>query len=341
MNGDEDLRKAADVLVRTGLRVTTGERFVAVGDEGSLPLLEALEAAARDAGAEVAALRLDLLRSFATNHSGERPHKVLPDGVRRAMLSAQVSAFVASDPHAEASMRDQLLHIVGACRIRHAHMPAISENAFVRSLSQDLGALADVGREIERHLESAREIHVSSATGTALTIKPTAGRRWVSRLGRVGPGEVVVFPTGSILTSPDDVSGVFVADASIGEFFGVREGLLRDPVRFEITHGRVMRVEAGQNPQLVKDLETMLGVAPGSDRVGVAILGVNAGIGSPTGEVTVDQHRPGMHIVFGDPMAKMTGATWSARTSFAACQASGTVDVDGTRLVEAGKLLRS
>src|SRR5882724_7255732 len=105
--GEEELRRAADILVRTCLRLVHGERFVVVGDAESQPMLAALEAAGRDAGAEVTSLRLDQLRSQSTNHSGERPHKVLPDGVRRAMLSAQASAFVASAPHAETSMRDQ------------------------------------------------------------------------------------------------------------------------------------------------------------------------------------------------------------------------------------------
>src|SRR5687767_3083336 len=128
--GEEDLARAATVLVKTALRVSPGERFVAVGDLESQPMIAALEEAARAQGAEAAALRIDLLRSYSTNHSGERPHKVLPDAVRRAMLSAQATAFVASSPHAESSMREQLLHVVGACRLRHAHMPGISPVAF-------------------------------------------------------------------------------------------------------------------------------------------------------------------------------------------------------------------
>lgn len=337
--GDQDLRRAADVLVTTALRVTPGERFVAVGDADSLRMLQALEAAARAAGAEAAALRLDQLRSFATNHSGERPHKVLPDGVRRAMLSAQASAFVASEPHAEASMRDQLLHIVGACRIRHAHMPGVSETAFARGLGLDFRVLAEQGRRVEHRLEVAREIRVTSSSGTDLTVIPSSARRWVPRFGQVAAGEAVVFPTGSILACPDDISGEFVADASLGEFFGAREGLLRDAVRLTIAHGNVMRVDAPNNPMLVKDIEAMLGVAQGSDRVGVVVIGINEAIGAPTGEVAVDQHRPGLHLVLGDPMPKLTGATWSARTSFAACQARGSVEVDGVKVVDGGKLV--
>src|SRR2546428_663843 len=120
--GDEELGQAAKVLLTSALHVAAGERLVVGGDLESQAILDALEAAGKKIGAETAALRLDQLRSYSTNHSGERPHKVLPDSVRRAMLSAQASVFVASAPHPEASMREQLLHIVGACKIRHAHL---------------------------------------------------------------------------------------------------------------------------------------------------------------------------------------------------------------------------
>jgi leucyl aminopeptidase (aminopeptidase T) len=335
---EEDLRRAANNLVRTGLELVSGERFVAVGDAESQPMLAALEAAGRDMGAEVSALRLDQLRSYSTNHSGERPHKVLPDGVRRAMLSAQASAFVASAPHAELSMREQLLHVVGACKGRHAHMAGITPIAFATGLAADFAALRESGRAVERSLEVAREITAESAAGTRLTLKTATGRRWIARLGRVRPGETVMLPAGSIVTCPDTISGTFAATASVGEYFGAREGLLTEPVMFELVDGRVMNVVAPGAPHLVRDIENMLHVAPNSDRVGLVVIGVNPGIGEPTGEVTVDQNRPGLHLVFGDPMAKLTGATWSARTSFAACQSSGTVRVDGLLVAEDGKL---
>ena len=335
---EEDLQRAANNLVRTGLELVSGERFVAVGDAESQPMLAALEAAGRDAGAEVSALRLDQLRSYSTNHSGERPHKVLPDGVRRAMLSAQASAFVASAPHAETSMREQLLHVVGACKGRHAHMAGITPIAFATGLAADFGKLRESGRELERSLEVAREITAESAAGTRLTMKTAPNRRWLARLGALQPGETVSLPTGSIVTCPDTISGTFVATASVGEYFGAREGLLLEPVTFELVDGRVMNVLAPNAPHLVRDIENMLHVAPNSDRVGLVVIGVNPGIGEPTGDVTVDQHRPGFHLIFGDPMAKLTGATWSARTSFAACQSGGSVRVDGVLVADEGML---
>ncbi|MDB4934461.1 MAG: hypothetical protein JWP87_1433 [Labilithrix sp.] len=306
-------------------------------------MLGALEAAGRDAGAEVAALRLDQLRSYSTNHSGERPHKVLPDGVRRAMLSAQASVFVASAPRAESSMREQLVHVAAACKGRHAQMAGISPLAFVAGLAGDFGELAEQGRALERRLEVAREIRCESAQGTRLVIKiaDARSRRWLARLGHVQPGESVALPAGSIVTCPEAISGTFAATASVGEYFGAREGLLTEPVVFEIVDGRVMNVLAPGCPNLIRDIENMLHVAPNSDHVGLVVIGVNTGIGEPTGDVCVDQNRPGLHLVFGDPMAKHTGANWSARTSFAACQAGGAVRVDGALIADEGKLTAS
>jgi len=332
---EDELQRAASMLVRSCLQVTSGERLALVGDAESVAIVAALEKAGRDAGADVNVLRIDQLRSYSTNHTGERPHKVLPDGVRRTMLNAEASVFLATGPHSETSMREQLLHIVGACKVRHVHMPGITPLAFANGLSCDFAKLRELGSSIATRLESAREITSESADGTKLVVR--GGRRWVARLGNVGTGQSVTLPAGSIFTSPESVSGKLVA-TSIGEFFGAREGLLRDPVVFDVVEGVVMNVTSPSNPDLVRDIENMLHVAPQSDRVGLVVIGVNDAVGAPTGDVSVDQNRPGLHLVFGDPQGKLTGASWSARTSFAACQAMGSVRIDGALIADGGKL---
>jgi leucyl aminopeptidase (aminopeptidase T) len=236
-------------------------------------------------------------------------------------------------------MRDQLLHVAAACKGRHAHMPGISPVAFAAALREDFATLAAQGQDVERRLEGAREITCESAEGTKLSIKTGPPRRWVARLGRLEAGESVTLPAGSLFTCPETISGTFVANASVGEYFGAREGLLAEPVVFEIVDCRVMNVIAPSNPNLVREIENMLHIAPNSDHVGLVVIGVNAEIGDPTGEVAVDQNRVGLHLVIGDPMGKQTGATWSARTSFAACQAGGSVRIDGALVADGGKLI--
>jgi leucyl aminopeptidase (aminopeptidase T) len=336
--GTEELSKAADVLVRTALRLAPGERFVIVGDGPTTPILAALEWAGRAADAEVASLRLDELRSYSTNHTGERPHKVLPDAVRRAMLSAQASVFVASAPRAESSMRDQLQHVVAACRVRHAHLPGITPAAFAAGLAVCHAQIAESGKALLHLLEVGREITSTSPEGTNLVVHPGA-RRWVTRFGHVAPGESVLFPTGSVCVSPESVRGCFAATASLGEFFGARERLLREPILFHIEDGAVVRVECAGSPELVRDVEAMLAVAPNSERVGLVVLGLNPGSPEPVGMASVDQHRPGLHLVIGDPQSKLTSPGWTARTSFAACQARSSVQVDGVPIADGGRLL--
>ena len=326
---DAELDLAATSLMRSVLALAPGERFVAVGDAESSRILDALEKAAKQAGGEPTLLRLDRLRSHSTNHTGERPHKVLPDAVRRAILSAQASVFVASAPHAELSMRDQLLHVSMASAGRHVHMPATSELAFARGVRADFDEIRAEGRALERTLEVAKEITCESEAGTKLSVQTGVGRRWVSRFGNVRPGECVQLPAGSLMTCAETVSGTFVADASVGEYFGARAGLLAAPVTFEIVNGTVMNVLAPHSAELARDIETMLHVAPNSDRVGLVVIGLNVDIGEATGDAEVDQHRLGLHLVFGDPVGRLTGASWSARTTFAACQKKSLVRVDG------------
>jgi leucyl aminopeptidase (aminopeptidase T) len=333
----EKLAHAANVLVCSALRVTTGERFVVVGDTSTASVMAALETAGRDAGAEVAALRLDLLRSQSTNHTGERPHKVLPDAIRRAMLSAQASVFIASAPRAESSMRDQLQHIASACKVRHAHLPGISAQAFVAGSSIDHGQLRADAARLMQILEVGREIHSTSPEGTNLVVHPGA-QPWVRRVGDVAPGESVLFPTGSLVISPENVRGTFAATASLGEFFGARERLLLEPMLFEIESGCVRSVRSAGTPELVRDVEAMLSVAANSDRVGLVVLGINTGAPEPLGTAAVDQHRPGLHLVLGDPQTKLARISWSARTSFAACQTASSVTVDGVPVITDGRL---
>jgi leucyl aminopeptidase (aminopeptidase T) len=334
------LFRAADVLVRTAVRLHEGERFVVVSDAETALIGEAIERAAIGVGALVTLARLDQLKSVSTGHTGDRPHKVLPDLVRRAMLAAQASVFVASAPYQELSMREQLLHIVAACGVRHAHMPGITMTAFNAGLALPYDQVSAWGRVMLRRLERATHVHATSEAGTELSLTFGPDPRWVPRLGTLAAGKWTNFPAGALYASPASAEGVFVANACLGEYFGTREGLLlRKPIVFTIEAGRVAKVEAPLSPELENDVRQMLSFGPNSDRVGLVALGVNDGIHGATGEAVVDQNMPGVHLVLGDPSGRATGAKWSARTSFPACGAGGSVAIDGMPVIEGGRIL--
>ncbi len=334
-----ELAHASEVLLHSAIRLREAQRFVVVADAESAAVGEALAERATKLGAIVTLARLDQLKSVSTGHNGDRPHKVLPDMIRRAMLAAQASAFVATAPHPELSMREQLLHIVGACGVRHAHMPGITPRAFAAGMRLDYERVGAWGRALFRRLEFASHVYASSDAGTDLHLTMGPDPRWVPRLGNLAPGKWVNFPAGAIYASPQSAEGTFVANASLGEYFGAREGLLATkPVFFTLEAGRVAKVEAPTAPELEAEIRQMLAFGPNSDRVGLVAIGVNEGVDAPTGEAAVDQNLPGLHLFLGDPAGRATGVRWSARTSFAACQSGSSITVDGMLTIDRGRL---
>jgi leucyl aminopeptidase (aminopeptidase T) len=330
------LAHAAQVLVQTALRVQPGERMVVVEDADSLPTGDAIAAAVEACGGWVKRARLDRLTS--AGGSG-RPHKVVPDLLLLALHDADASAFVASALSAEQPMRQALLHVVRQRKLRHAHMPGVAAEALAAGMRLDYAQVERLGKRVLGRIKGAQALVTESAAGTSLRIELAPDARWFAQLGVLEPGHWGNFPAGALYTSPTAVSGVFVADASLGEFFGAREGLLRaNPVRLLVDQGRVVDVQV-RSSQLKRDIEAMLAVSPNSDRVGLVSIGVNPGIDSPVGDALVDQNIPGLHIGIGDPAAKATGATWSAPTCFAACQACSRVVVDGEVVVDAGRVV--
>jgi len=327
---ERDLDRAASIVASHCLRLAPGEHFVVFADQRSLPIATALHRAARTLDAASLIARLDEI--------GVRPLKIVPDAWVRELAMAQATAFVADTPREELAMRQHLLHLVSAHRVRHAHMPGISPRQFVHGMRGDFSRVEAFGRRLLEKLATPRVLRSESALGTNLHITLGRSGRWFSQLGVLEPGRWGNLPAGALYTSPENVDGIFVANASLGEFFGAREGLLaRKPVRFTIRDSRVVRVEA-QSPTLQREIEATLSFSPNSRRIGLVCIGVNVGITSAMGDPLVDQNLPGLHVAFGDPAARATGADWTAPTSFAACQSESSVLIDETIVIHRGRL---
>lgn len=331
--GAGELASAADVVMRTALRLLPGEKIVVFFDRASKHAGEALLDAAVRIGATTVSADLDAF--------GGTRVRVLPDYLVSELSTAEASVFIGRAT-SDLGLRQHILHLVAQHSVRHAHMPGISDLALARGIRIDQDRVARAGERMLGKLAGARYISAHSPAGTRLRVVMPAQPIWFPQLGVLEPGRWGNLPAGALYATPEFVEGTFVANASLGEFFGMREGLLvTKPVQLFIEGGVVRRVFAPGSPELERDLERMLSFAPHSDRVGLVAIGVNGGIPGPTGEAIVDQNLPGLHLCIGDPAAQITGATWSARTSFAACQSDCTVLVDGTIAVSGGKLLPS
>ena len=328
----DELDVASRRMVDSALRLQSGQALVVIGDASSSRIGDAISRAASAAGGRVRMIWLDEI--------GPRPMSALPEEVVSALTRCDASVYVASAPHEELLMRQHLLHTVGVERIRHAHMPGISAFEFARGMRVDYDEVARDGRRVLARLERGSTVAVSSPAGTLLRVYFDPDTRWYAQLGELLPGRWGNLPAGALYATPSGVHGTFVANASLGEFFGRREGsLMRAPVVFDVTDGRIARVRA-PTPALQRDLEAVLAVGPNSDRIGLVAVGVSDSLRDPSGEALVDQNLPGLHLCIGDPAARVTGATWTAPTSFAACQCASTVGVDGETIVREGRLVR-
>lgn len=323
-----DLERAGRQIVRSALRPEAGEGLVVIGDEGSRAMANAVATAAEAEDVTVFSIWLEEL--------GRRPLIAVPDRVVRRLQKSSACIFLAGAPHKEARMRQHLLGLVANMGIRHAHMEGVSELAFVEGMQADYREVSRVGRAMLDRVNGASTVRCDSRWGTFLEASFFGAAQWFSQLGEVASGTWTTLPSGALYASPDDVDGVFVANASLGEFFGHREGsLVEAPVRLSIRRRRIVAVES-ESRELQKDIEETLAFGENSDRVGLVAIGVNLGMTTPTGESDTDLNLPGLHLIIGDPASKITGAKWSARTSFAACQADSTVRVDNDVLIHEG-----
>ncbi|MEZ4230429.1 MAG: hypothetical protein R3B89_14745 [Polyangiaceae bacterium] len=328
----EEVERAARVLVTSCLDLGSGDQLVLISDHAVPNVAEAIARVARNLGCRVLWFRL-------AEH-GPRPFKLLPDALQSALANAQASVFIASAPHNELGMRQHLLHVVKQLGLKHAHMPSISALAFSRGLRLDYREVERAGRRMLDKLSSLRQLQVTSSAGTNLDVLLPPRARWFPQLGVLEPGRWGNLPAGALYATPEHVSGRFVANASVGEYFGARHGLLQSsPVHLVLERGRVTRLTCPEAPELQRDMVRMLACSENSSRVGLICIGVNPSIHTATGEALVDQNLPGLHLSIGDPAAKVTGAGWSAPTAFAACQAYSTVLAEGVPLIERGQLL--
>lgn len=332
---DNDLVLAATNLFAAPVRGATasfvgkGDLVAIVVDGPGARMGRALQVAAHALGAEPLLVTLD--RSAG-------PLKVLPDDARAALVRSQASVFAARAPYAERSMREQIASLVRANKCRHARLTDVTDRAFARGIAVPVTQTVSAGRDLYGRVKGARLVEVTSPAGTDLHVSVTPAT-WADRVGEIVAGQTVTFPAGTLFTTPDAIDGVFVADASLGEFFGEREGLLTEKqVRFEIEAGRVVSVSCPGAPALESEIRATLALSENSNRVGLVAIGVNPGVTCATGDASVDQTMPGLHLGLGDPGGKSTVASFSARTAFPACESASRVVVDGRVVVDSGVL---
>jgi leucyl aminopeptidase (aminopeptidase T) len=319
-------RNAIDVCLGVG----AADRFVLIGDDAAAEVDDALEAAALETSAAVLRLRVE---SY-----GERPVTSLPDAVA-AELRAFAPTVSATAVRVEAGelpfTRALRLLLVDELRCRHAQMAGITRQMMETGMAADYHEVAALAARLHEIVGHASEITVTGDMGTDLVARFTPAHRWVggNPIYRE-PGQWGNLPAGEVATSPLTVDGV-IATRVIGEQFS-RYGMLDEPARFTVADGRLVDVSAPSPAPLRAELLDYLDTEPCSRRVGEFAIGCNTALDQLIGELLQDEKFPGVHIAFGDPYPRETGADWSCVTHVDVVAEGCTITVDGRPIMEGG-----
>ncbi len=328
---DFDLANAARRVIETALGVVAGDRLLVVVDEARESLGASLAEVARGRGADAEVVVLERL--------GRRPMRSLPEAMRAELSRAHASVLLIGFDDAERPMRREFAELVTQLKLRHAHMVGVGRRSMMTAFTADPQRVVDATRAVRTRLRPDSVLRLRSPAGSDLVVKLDERCRWQERVGIVRPGRWENLPSGELFTCPADVSGVFVADASMGASIGAQAGVLsRTPVRVEI-RASVCRGVQCVDRGLGGAVESLLRAERHGDRVGMVVLGTNVGMRDATGEVVSDQNMPGLHIAFGATFSDQTGASWDGPTQLPMAGSRADVDLDGVPLLREGRYL--
>jgi hypothetical protein len=325
---DPELIEAGRRAARVSLSMTAEDRYAVVTDESGRAVAGALLAAAAEIGAES--------RGFLLEKYGQRPLNRFPPEIFAAMDAATVTTLCITPLPGELRARLQLLEAIPRRSLRHAHLIAVSAEAFRVGMRADYHAVDGIQERMLAELRKASVVRVLSPAGTDLEVTFNPTHRWVKSNGLIQPGRWQNLPSGQIYTCPETLDGVYVADKSIGDFFESKYPRVQDyPVTVEFAGGR-MRDVRSSNAKLAREFALFVRSNENGDRVGEFGVGTNPWLDFAEGQPTYDENVPGVHLALGDPFGAQTGAAWSSKTRVSVIGVEMSLAVDGRTLLRDG-----
>ncbi len=330
-NLDAGVAVAAHRLVAGSLGVVSGERVVVVVDAAHRALGDTIREAVLVEGSEALVFCLEDL--------GRRPHTTLHATIKSAFSTAQASVLLIDFQSGELSMRTEIVSEAARHQLRHGHMVGVTRASMVAGFSVDPHRIAEKSRAVSVRLRPDSRIVLKSALGTDLVVELSARCRWVEYGCIVSAGKRVNLPGGELVTSPESVNGVYVANGTLGDADGAVLRSLRDtPITLKIASSRVTAVQCSDQSLARALLERMFRTA-NLDRVGIVGFGLNLGLSAPAGDVFTDQKLPGVHLSLGETFPEKTGASWTSKSWLALTTVDVDADVDRLPILRRGRYM--
>jgi leucyl aminopeptidase (aminopeptidase T) len=266
---------------------------------------------------------VDLLAFPTLSRHGEEPPPAVAAALARADVVFAPTARSLSSTKARIEATDR--------GVRIATLPTITEEMFARAVPVDYAGLKRTGELLAGRLTEASTARITSETGTdiVLDLRGRTGRSDDGHLQK--PGAMGNLPAGEGYIAPVETrgDGVIAFDGSLAGY-----GRLSTPVRVVVEGGRAVDAETDAGEWLLATLD-----AGGEHGRSVAELGIGTNPAAViSGNVLEDEKVIGtIHIAFGTSAG--LGGVNAAGVHIDGVILRPTVDVDGSRVVDGGKLL--
>ena len=319
--------------VRTCLNIGPQDRVCIIRDLPRKHIAEAIEEEAHATGAAV--------RAWTMEEHLQRPAVSLPKALADDIIrfSPTASYFVGTSQKGELAFRMPMRELlVDELRCRHGHMIDIDDEVMQDGMAADYENIYRVTRKVYEIVRRARTISITTSLGTELVATFSASMKWIPCDGRYWEqGLWGNLPEGETFTCPQSVDGVIAAE-ELGDWFTAKYGVLSPPLRLVVKGGRLVSVET-PDAGLAADFREYTGQHPNSNRAGEFAIGTNVGLSRIVGNFLQDEKFPGVHVAFGNPYGRMTGADWDCPSHVDVLASHATVSVDGRAIMEDGRFL--
>jgi leucyl aminopeptidase (aminopeptidase T) len=300
------------------LGVGSADDVVVVFNEPQRAIAEALGEVARPRARSVKLLDFPTL-----SRDGAEP----PGEITEAMRCADVALAPTSRSLSQTNARRQ----ASAGGVRIASLPTITEEIFIRAMPVDYAELKRTSEAVAARLTEGVQAHVTSPAGTDIVVS-IEGRTGLSDDGNLrAPGAFGNLPAGEAYIAPIESigDGVIVIDGSLA---GV--GRLSAPLRIIVRDGRAVEADGDLGRRLLDLLDS-----GGEHGRSLAELGIGTNPAAVlTGNVLEDEKVIGTaHLAFGTSMG--LGGINIAGVHIDGVMLRPTVDIDGERVLEGGRLL--
>jgi len=303
------------------LGVREGENVVVVVDPHPerMGIGVELVAGARELNAEAVLVEI----SERESHGAEPPTTA-----REAILASDV--FIA--PTSKSLSHTTARKDANARGVRAATMPQITRAMLERTMTADYGEVKRRSQAIAALLTSGTEVTITSDKGTDLTFG-IEGRDGISDDGDLREkGSFGNLPAGEGFIAPLEgtATGSIVFDGSVVPF----QELLEEPITVSMADGFAVDFSGGRAEEWRSHMEPH-----GRDAFNLAELGVGTNEKATlTGNILEDEKIIGtVHLAFGDNHT--FGGTVTVPSHLDGLVTAPTVEIDGKRILEAGKLL--